>query len=605
MSKVSHDLYIDVDSSDNILFTKGEDLQLNEWKYLVRWWLDGKPIDDTPEKFSIPLSHFIQNKEWLKFYWHNKGRNFFLTENLKTKLYLIKDETLEFERACRETNSFKKISFENLKLIRDLTEEQYNNICSMLSKSNGANFSVPGAGKTMTTLVIWNYLYVEKRVGKLLVICPKSAFGAWSHEETNEIFENPPYSQILDEQSIVPETEILIINYEKLENVDFFSRIQNWIKKNNSMLVIDEAHRIKGGGKSVRWNLCKKLSNFSSRVELLTGTPMPQGYSDIKNLLSLSWRNLPHNYLTNEKISNLKRGGIFVRTTKSELNLPSINIHEIFVEPGRIQHQIYSALKNNYFGTFKLNNDQEDIFKRKGKAVMTLIAAATNPGLIAGLSLEDAYLNLQWPPKEITSDNDLMKVVENYVQNEMPPKYEWLIKFVSNAKKNNKKVIVWSSFVGNLLTLKNKLLKTFNPSIVYGAIKDRDREDQINRFKNDPSSTVLLTNPQTLGEGISLHKVCHDAVYIDRTYNAGQYLQSIDRIHRLGLNQDIITNIYILETKRTIDNRISDRIKIKVNRMYEMLNDDGLLVPGSMDDEIDDLISFDKDDLSNLLKHLQ
>jgi len=33
------------------------------------------------------------------------------------------------------------------------------------------------------------------------------------------------------------------------------------------MLVIDEAHRIKGGGKSVRWNLCKKLSNFSSRVE--------------------------------------------------------------------------------------------------------------------------------------------------------------------------------------------------------------------------------------------------------------------------------------------------------------------------------------------------
>ena len=159
--------------------------------------------------------------------------------------------------------------------------------------------------------------------------------------------------------------------------------------------------------------------------------------------------------------------------------------------------------------------------------------------------------------------------------------------------------------MGNLLTLQNRLLKTFNPSIVYGAIKDRDREDQINRFKNDPSSTVLLTNPQTLGEGISLHKVCHDAVYIDRTYNAGQYLQSIDRIHRLGLNQDIITNIYILETKRTIDNRISDRIKIKVNRMYEMLNDDGLLVPGSMDDEIDDLISFDKDDLSNLLKHLQ
>ena len=48
------------------------------------------------------------------------------------------------------------------------------------------------------------------------------------------------------------------------------------------------------------------------------------------------------------------------------------------------------------------------------------------------------------------------------------------------------------------------------------------------------ASAVLLANPQAMSEGISLHLECHDAIWLDRTYNAGQYLQGIDRIHRLG-----------------------------------------------------------------------
>jgi len=46
---------------------------------------------------------------------------------------------------------------------------------------------------------------------------------------------------------------------------------------------------------------------------------------------------------------------------------------------------------------------------------------------------------------------------------------------------------------------------------------------------------VLITNPHTLGESISLHEVCHQAIYFEFSFNLVHMLQSRDRIHRLGL----------------------------------------------------------------------
>ena len=41
------------------------------------------------------------------------------------------------------------------------------------------------------------------------------------------------------------------------------------------------------------------------------------------------------------------------------------------------------------------------------------------------------------------------------------------------------------------------------------------------------------SNPASTAESISLHEVCNHALYLDRNYNAAQFLQSQDRMHRL------------------------------------------------------------------------
>jgi SNF2 family DNA or RNA helicase len=173
------------------------------------------------------------------------------------------------------------------------------------------------------------------------------------------------------------------------------------------------------------------------------------------------------------------------------------------------------------------------------------------------------------------------------------------------------KTLVWSNFPGNLLALE-KQLAALQPAIVYGGIPSieeadpgvRTRERELARFREDPNCKVLLANPAAMAEGVSLHHVCHDAIYIDRTFNAGQYLQSLDRIHRLGLPIDAETRIYLLTAAGTIDERIHSRVRAKMTRLGQMLADPGLVPLALPDDEDFGPILDDDLDLQEVLSHL-
>lgn len=301
----------------------------------------------------------------------------------------------------------------------------------------------------------------------MLVICPRSAFEAWKQEPLDVLVDKIIPSQFSDEP-IPVETELLYVNYEQLENRQKLSRLLAWVKQKPTMLVLDEAHRIKGGASSTRWRACLELANVVSRVDLLTGTPMPQSPEDLRNLLGISWQKIPRHFLTDDRLKSLQRGGIFVRTTKSELKLPPMRIEPIRLEMSQVQSEIYSALRRSYVGQFGLSAGDQSYFGNKGKAVMSLLACATNPGLLMSAVNEDAYLGLQWPPLELAGSERLLNILENYSSHEMPSKYEWISRFVSKAASEGRKVLVWSTFIGNLLALQ-RVLEPFNPALIYGG----------------------------------------------------------------------------------------------------------------------------------------
>jgi SNF2 family DNA or RNA helicase len=146
------------------------------------------------------------------------------------------------------------------------------------------------------------------------------------------------------------------------------------------------------------------------------------------------------------------------------------------------------------------------------------------------------------------------------------------------------------------------LLKRFQPAIVHGGTQDR--AEQLARFRQDPGCFVLLSNPATLGEGVSLHQVCHDAVYVDRDFAAGRFLQSLDRIHRLGLAPDVRTRITVLVANETIDELIEQRLDSKLRFMGSILDDPAVLELGDLDEEPSAAAGMDSNDLQALIGYL-
>ena len=101
------------------------------------------------------------------------------------------------------------------------------------------------------------------------------------------------------------------------------------------------------------------------------------------------------------------------------------------------------------------------------------------------------------------------------------------------------------------------------------------REEIIREF-NTPNSgvDVLVANPAACAESISLHKVCSHAIYYDLSYNCAQYLQSLDRIHRVGGSEDRTAHYDFLQYQDTVDGDILANVQAKAQRMSDIIDQD-------------------------------
>src|SRR6185295_12413361 len=66
------------------------------------------------------------------------------------------------------------------------------------------------------------------------------------------------------------------------------------------------------------------------------------------------------------------------------------------------------------------------------------------------------------------------------------------------------------------------------------------RIEAVNRFQNDSATRVFLGNAAAAGAGITLTSA-HHAVYESFSNQAAHYMQSIDRIHRRGQLEQVVT----------------------------------------------------------------
>lgn len=507
---------------------------------------------------------------------------------------------------------------------RTLHPFQLRNLHRLVNLPHGADFSVPGAGKTTVALAAYSILRARRLVSRLAVIGPIAAFGAWK-EELVACFSSPPRLIIhTGPGTLIPQnTEVLLSNYNRTAND--YDTVRSFVAADATQVILDEAHRVKRGAAGVHGRAVLDLAYAARRRDVLTGTPAPQGAFDLVALVSFLYPGQDRQILPeatyferlgrDEQVladTNVAVRRYFVRTPKAELALPPTKFEVVREEMPPIQSAIYDALVGQYRSSFALPDRGRHEMQRLGRIVMYLLEAATNPMLLTAGSDEGDDPAFLHPPFELHGGEPLADLLARYSSFEQPWKYQRVEAIVEDAASRGEKVLIWSSFVRNLKSLSRRLAR-FQPAIVHGGIPSDEmappeiitREREFERFRHDPKCSILLANPAACGEGVSLHYWCHHAVYLDRTFNAGHFLQSQDRIHRLGLAPDVVTRFTLLISAGSIDDSVDGRLVEKVGALARLMDDPGLVriaLPSS--DEGGGGTPAFEDDLSAVVAHL-
>lgn len=557
------------------------------------------------------------------------------SQDIKESLDSFYQEQKTFEEFSNQAKTIRNYEFEDLKKdknfiyfhnvvtrefdTREPRDFQWLSAFHMAFAQKACNFSVPGSGKT--TIVYATYAYLkniidtDKKVDALVVIGPKSSFAPWESEyrecfgidiKSQRISGDVPIEERKQHLASGAPAELTLISFHSVPNLQ--NEIDDFIKNNNVMLVIDEAHRIKKPDGINAKSILEIGKEAKSRV-ILTGTPLPNGYQDIYNLykfiypyhykdiLQFHYGNLQNMTKNNELDSNRVEKLIsnispfFIRIKKEHLKLPPIKEKTILIDMDSDQRAIYDFIESQYISSFR--NDSSATIKdilNKAKLIR-LRQASTNPSLLLqpivdNLEKEDESANAFLNSNEKIADSDIFQEIINY-ENHTPNKFVAIQKLLKDEIiPKSEKVIIWTIFIKNAEQLQEYLnLNNIKSKLLLGYVTQEDRENIISHF-NDPNYLdfqVVIANPFTVAESISLHKGCHNAVYMERDYNCGNFLQSKDRIHRVGLDTNQITRYFYFLSRDSIDEVIGKKLEEKEKRMSKII-DGPIPLLGILDD---------------------
>jgi SNF2 family DNA or RNA helicase len=522
-----------------------------------------------------------------------KRYGFKTTYNKATELQLIRFRD-EF-KATREALGRNKISvtveeiptiLKNKKFTqRELTKHQLRDLSIMANLSNGANFSVPGAGKT--TVAFATHILTRENDTFLLVVAPKNAFMAW--DEVVEDCMDPSvckdwrFLRLIGGSELIRQTLKnpplrMIISYDQFIRVSIL--IISFFKTHKVHLILDESHRMKGGEKSKRGNSLLKIAHLPIRKDILSGTPLPRSIQDIAPQMDFLW---PGQSLGKSIVESLSPHEIlkkfYARTTKQELNLPPVHRKFYQIEMSPAQLALYSLVRSEFLKRYEgIKVDGNIDLMAAKKSVIRLLQISSNPIMVVRSLTEEKFEGFQF------DDTKIHAIFSTIVEEWDSPKIKKACEIARGLVSKGEKCVIWSNFKENVERIAF-LLRDLGTTYIHGDVEtgiDEDpntREGRIKLFHQEKSGyNILVANPAACSEGISLHKVCHNAIYVDRSFNAAHYLQSVDRIHRFGLDKEIKTHVHILEsvapiTIGSIDFSVRRRLIDKLNIMSEALMD--------------------------------
>jgi SWI/SNF-related matrix-associated actin-dependent regulator 1 of chromatin subfamily A len=427
-----------------------------------------------------------------------------------------------------------------------------------------ALFDEQGLGKSKQVI---DAISAEMEAGALagaLIICPNGLKSNWASEI--ERFSQLPFA-LFGAGAKARRTAFrslkaafYIINYEAVEGE--LASLKALLRFKPMALILDESHRIKTPDAKVTKAILQ-LRNDAARRYLLSGTPVANKPDDLWSQFffldggerlgesredfkaqygdARGYRNVDElrEHVADVSLRRLKEGTI---------NLPNKTESRVDVALEVRQRAMYDAMRNE-LALWVTKLDGAQVLQQADAILARLVRLAqlaSNPGLL------DA--DYSGTPAKFAALDDILE---------------------THLATGARKAIVWTSFVPNIVTLLDRY-ERYQPVALYGEMDAAQRDAAVAAFRNDPDVRVMVANPAAAREGLTLTEA-NLAVYLDRTFNLVDYLQSQDRIHRISQTQDC--EIVLLLATDTIDAFIDYSLQQKRRLAQFVQNDSGDIDP--------------------------
>jgi len=166
--------------------------------------------------------------------------------------------------------------------------------------------------------------------------------------------------------------------------------------------------------------------------------------------------------------------------------------------------------------------------------------------------------------------NILVKIMRSHQRIELI-KVPLFVELANDFIHNGHSVVIFVNFTQTLKLL-SEMLHT--DVLIYGEQSGEEREKNIEKFQSNRSG-IIICNIKAGGLGLSLHDI-HGGYprvsLISPTFNAIELTQALGRVHRAGGKSKSLQRI--IYCANTVEERIADKLKIKLKSINSINNGD-------------------------------
>ncbi len=398
-----------------------------------------------------------------------------------------------------------------------------------------------GLGKTLQALTIIQKEIEEGSTLPNLVVCPTTLVWNWQ-EEIKKFLPNVSVlvlygnhrRDLFDE---INKAQIVITSYPLLRR-----DIELYKKKVFNYVILDEAQNIKN---RTTQNAQVAKSLKSSMRLAVTGTPVENSIMDLWSIFDFL---MPGFFGSAERFKKRYEVPIVKFQDKEQLQKLS----------NRIQPFVLRRLKNDVMKDLPPKIEQISYCELEPTQAKIYAKMAESAREIASKSVsEDGFeksrmviLTLILRLRQICCHPIIAGV--DLGHRSVSGKMELLKETIDELLAGGHKVLIFSQFVQMLKVIEDHL-KRENISYAYMDGSSKNRQEEVDRFNNDPSLRVFLLSLKVGGVGLNLTSADTVIIY-EPWWNPAVENQAIDRVHRIGQRNSVLA--YRLITKGTIEEKM-------------------------------------------------